>query len=153
MGHSAGAYIAAMLACDPQWLARAGLDAHRDVAALIGLAGPYDFLPIESRVLRTIFGGPDRPETQPINFVAGREAPALLITAQRDALVEPGNSERFATRIRDLGGHAEERSYGRVNHFTLIGAFAPALRLLAPVLRDVDDFIWRVTARGAARQP
>jgi acetyl esterase/lipase len=151
MGHSAGAYIAAMLACDPQWLAQAGLDAHRDVAALIGLAGPYDFVPIESRVLQTIFGGSDRPETQPINFVTGREPPALLLTAQRDTLVEPGNTRRFAARMREHGGSVEERAYGRVNHFTLIGAFAPGLRLLAPVLRDVDDFIWRVTARSAAR--
>jgi acetyl esterase/lipase len=149
MGHSAGAHIAAMLACDPQWLAAAGLDAHRDLAGLIGLAGPYDFLPIEGRVLQAIFGGPRRAETQPISFVSGHEAPALLITAQRDVLVEPGNSKRFAARIRDMGGRVEERSYRRVNHFTLIGAFAPGLRFLAPVLRDVDAFIWRVTARQA----
>lgn len=149
MGHSAGAHIAAMLACDPQWLAAAGLDAHRDLAGLIGLAGPYDFLPIESGVLQAIFGGPRRAETQPISFVTGREPPALLITAQRDVLVEPGNSKRFAARIREMGGRVEERSYGRVNHFTLIGAFAPGLRLLAPVLRDVDAFVWRVTARQA----
>ena len=147
MGHSAGAYIAAMLACDPRWLAAAGIDAHRDIAGLIGLAGPYDFLPIESRVLQAIFGGPNRAETQPISFVRGQEAPALLITAQRDVLVEPGNTERFAARIREMGGRVEERGYGRVNHFTLIGAFAPALRVLAPVLRDVDAFVWQVTAR------
>jgi len=41
----------------------------------IGLAGPYDFLPIESRTLRTIFGGANRTETQPISFVTGKEAP------------------------------------------------------------------------------
>jgi len=149
MGHSAGAHIAAMLAFYPQWLAAAGLDAHHDIAGLIGLAGPYDFLPIESRVLQTIFGGPRRAETQPISFVSGKEAPALLVTAQRDALVEPGNAKRFAARIREMGGRVEERSYGRVNHFTLIGAFAPGLRFLAPVLRDVDAFVWRVTARSA----
>ena len=32
-------------------------------------------------------------------------------------------------------------------HLTLIGAFAPALRVLAPVLRDVTQFVWRVTSR------
>jgi hypothetical protein len=31
----------------------------------------------------------------------------------------------------------------------LIGAFAPGLRLLAPVLRDVTQFVWRVTRRQA----
>lgn len=149
MGHSAGAHIAAMLAFDRQWLAASALDAHRDLAGMIGLAGPYDFLPIESHALQTIFGGPRRTETQPISFVSGREAPALLITARRDTLVEPGNSKRFAARIREMGGRVEERSYGRVNHFTLIGAFAPGLRFLAPVLRDVDAFVWQVTGRRA----
>jgi hypothetical protein len=57
MGHSAGAYIAAMLSFDPQWLRRVGLNSQTDLAGFIGLAGPYDFLPIESRTLRTIFGG------------------------------------------------------------------------------------------------
>jgi acetyl esterase/lipase len=69
MGHSAGAYIAAMLSFDPQWLRKVGLNSQTDLAAFIGLAGPYDFLPIESRTLRTIFGGANRAETQPISFV------------------------------------------------------------------------------------
>jgi acetyl esterase/lipase len=148
MGHSAGAHIAAMLTFDPQWLAAARLDAHQDVAGFVGLAGPYDFLPIKSRVLQRIFGGAARPETQPINFVTGREAPSLLIAARRDTLVDPDNSVRLAARIRERGGAVEERVYARVNHFTLIGSFAPGLRMLAPALRDVTDFVWRVTARS-----
>jgi acetyl esterase/lipase len=148
MGHSAGAYIAAMLAFDPQWLAVVGLDAHRDVSGLIGLAGPYDFLPIRGRVLQRIFGGASRPETQPINFVTGREAPVLLIAARRDTLVDPGNTRRLTEAIRAKGGSVEEREYGRVNHFTLIGSLAPGLRFLAPTLREVTDFVWRVTAKS-----
>jgi acetyl esterase/lipase len=147
MGHSAGAHIAAMLTFDRQWLAAEELDARRDVAALVGLAGPYDFLPIRSRILQRIFGGPDRHETQPIAFVTGREAPSLLIAARRDTLVDPGNTERLAAKIRERGGRVEERLYGRVNHFTLIGSLAPGLRVLAPTLREVTDFIWRVTSR------
>ena len=147
MGHSAGAHIAAMLAFDGQWLSAAGLDAHSHIAGFVGLAGPYDFLPIQSRVLQRIFGGADRPETQPINFVSGREAPTLLITPRRETLVDPANSERLAERIRQVGGSVEHRVYPRVNHFTLIGSFAPALRVLAPTLRDVTDFVWRMTAR------
>jgi acetyl esterase/lipase len=147
MGHSAGAYNAAMLTFDPQWLAAEGLVAQRDVAGLVGLAGPYDFLPIRSRILQRIFGGASRPETQPISFVTGREAPALLIAASRDTLVDPANSERLAAKIREKGGCAEARLYARVNHYTLIGSFAPALRMLAPTMREVTDFIWRTTAR------
>ena len=149
MGHSAGAYIAAMLSFDPQWLEQVGLNSQTDLAGFIGLAGPYDFLPIQSRTLRTIFGGANRAETQPISFVTGKEAPSLLITARRDRLVSPGNSRRMAAKIRDHGGVAEELTYGGVGHLTLIGAFAPGLRVLAPVLRDATQFVWRVTRRQA----
>jgi len=147
MGHSAGAYIAAMLSFDPQWLRQVGLNSQTDLAAFIGLAGPYDFLPIESRTLRSIFGGANRAETQPISFVTGKEAPSLLITARRDRLVSPGNSRRMAAKIHAHGGVVEERTYGGVGHLSLIGAFAPGLRLLAPVMRDVTQFVWRVTHR------
>jgi len=147
MGHSAGAYIAAMLAFDPQWLGQVGLNAQTDLAGFIGLAGPYDFLPIQSRTLRTIFGGANRAETQPISFVTGTEAPALLITPRRDRLVSPANSRRMAAQIHAHGGVAEQRTYGGVGHLTLIGAFAPGLRVLAPVLRDVIQFVWRVTSK------
>jgi acetyl esterase/lipase len=149
MGHSAGAYIAAMLTFDPQWLRQGGLNSRTDLAGFIGLAGPYDFLPIESRTLRTIFGGANRAETQPISFVTGKEVPSLLITAWRDRLVSPGNSRRMAAKIHVHSGVVEERTYGGVGHLTLIGAFAPGLRVLAPVLRDVTQFVWRVTRRHA----
>jgi acetyl esterase/lipase len=149
MGHSAGAYIAAMLSFDPQWLEQVGVNSQTDLAGFIGLAGPYDFLPIESRTLRTIFGGANRAETQPISFVTGKEAPSLLIAARRDRLVSPGNSRRMAAKIRGHGGIAEERTYGGVGHLTLIGSFAPGLRVLAPVLRDVTHFVWRLKSRHA----
>ena len=147
MRHSAGAYIAAMLSFDPQWMWRVGVNSKTDLAAFVGLAGPYDFLPIKSRILRTIFGGANRTETQPIAFVTGKEAPSLLITARRDGLVSPGNSRRMAAKIHANGGIVEERTYGGVGHFTLIGAFAPGLRVLAPVLRDVTQFVWHITRR------
>ena len=134
-----------MLSFDPQWLGQVDIDSKTDLAGFIGLAGPYDFLPIKSRILRTIFGGANRAETQPISFVTGKEAPSLLITARRDPLVRAENSRRMAAKIRAHGGIAEERTYRGVGHLTLIGAFAPALRVLAPVLQDVTQFVWRVT--------
>jgi acetyl esterase/lipase len=49
MGHSAGAHIAAMLAIDATWLQKVGLVPGRDIAGLIGISGPYDFLPLRTR--------------------------------------------------------------------------------------------------------
>jgi acetyl esterase/lipase len=141
MGHSAGAYNAAMVALDGSYLERTGAAPAR-VAGFVGLAGPYDFLPLESRLLRAIFGWPDTPpETQPIRFVDGAAPPALLLTATRDTVVNPGNSARLAARLRDAGRPVREIAYPQLDHRTLVGALAAPLRDLAPVLDDVAGYI------------
>ena len=93
MGHSAGAHIAAMLAIDATWLQKVGLAPGRDIAGLIGISGPYDFLPLKDEIFKIIFGG-DRPETQPISHVTPGAPPALLLTGDKDDVVGAGNSTR-----------------------------------------------------------
>jgi acetyl esterase/lipase len=149
MGHSAGAYIAAMLGLDRRWLAGVGLEAQRDVAGLIGIAGPYDFLPLEDDTLKVIFRGGDA-DTQPMSFVTGAEPPALLITGCRDETVDPGNTKRLARRLIEAGSAAGVIEYPRVGHRGIIGAFARPLRFLAPVLRDVDGFVRHIAAARTA---
>jgi len=140
-GHSAGAHIAAMLAIDARWLRAVGLSPGRDIAGLIGIAGPYDYMPLRDKVLMTIFGGENRPETHPISHVAPGAPPALLMTGSSDRLVEPGNSTRLAARLRGAGNAATVRIYRRVGHYFIIAALAPLLRTVVPVLRDTDAFI------------
>lgn len=140
MGHSAGAYIAAMLTFDKRWLGGLGLDPIDHIAGFVGLAGPYDFLPIVDPVLQHIFGGSDRIDTQPIRYVGHRAPPSLLVAPSSDRVVSPGNTSRLAAHIRSLRGKVTERHYPRISHLGLIGAFSPLLRFLAPVLDDVADF-------------
>ncbi len=141
MGHSAGAHIAAMLAFDARWLAPWGLDPRRDIAGFVGLAGPYDFLPIKGAIIRAIFEVADLAATQPITFVAGGEAPTFLGVAPSDTIVRPGNSERLAARLRDVGSAVTLKRYPRTGHLSIIGTFSPLLRLLGPVADDVTRFI------------
>jgi acetyl esterase/lipase len=141
MGHSAGAHIAAMLAIDPRWLNAVGLAPGSEIAGLIGLAGPYDHMPLRDEILAAIFGGVDRPETQPIHHVAPGAPPALLLTGSHDRLVAAGNSARLAARLHQSGNSAKLRIYRRVGHYIIVAALAPLVRLLVPVLRDVDAFI------------
>jgi len=54
----------------------------------------------------------------------------------------------MAAKIHAHGGVAEVRTSGGVGHLTLIGALAPGLRVLAPVLRDVIQFVWRATQQA-----
>jgi acetyl esterase/lipase len=98
-----------------------------------------------------IFGGVNRPETQPIYHVAPGAPPALLMTGGRDRLVEPGNSIRLAARLVAAGNAATVLTYRRVGHFIIIAAVAPLLRFLVPVMRDVDAFI-AATLRAPRRQ-
>ncbi len=149
MGHSAGAYIAAMLALDPQWLGGIGLDVDRDIAGLIGVSGPYDFLPLRDPVLVDIFGGADRPQTQPISFADGRKPPTLLLTGGADGVVDPGNATRLAATLKQNGNDAIEVIYPRLGHTTVLAGFTPVLADFFPTLRDVDGFIERARPKAA----
>jgi len=141
MGHSAGAYNAAMLALDPQFLKAARVDRGR-LRGLIGLAGPYDFLPLRSPVTRGVFGFPDTPiTTQPIHHSTADDPPALLITGATDNVVDPGNSARLAGRMRRSGAMARDIVYPDIGHATLVGALASPFRSHAPVLQDVAAFV------------
>jgi acetyl esterase/lipase len=142
MGHSAGAYNAAELTYDKRWLAAVGMDPDRDVRALVGLAGPYDFLPLQSDELRTIFGPEQsRPATQPIAYVEAGSPPAFLAADLGDKVVDPGNVTRMAARIHQKGGRVETKMYGGLSHALMIGVFAWPLRGLAPVMKDSTAFI------------
>ena len=144
MGHSAGAHIAAMLALDPQWLDGIGLAAARNITGLIGISGPYDFLPLRDPMLVYIFGGANRPDTQPISFAAGRKPPALLVTGEADRVVDRHNSTRLANRLRYNGNEATEVTYRWLGHMTILAGFAPLLSNYLPLLNDVDAFVARV---------
>ena len=141
MGHSAGAQIAALVTLDPSYLRGNGFDS-RGLAGIIGLAGPYDFLPIRDPTLKIVFGPEaEWPRSQPINYVAPGAPPMPLAAGTGDNVVDPGNTRRLAARLRSEGDQVEERFYSGVGHAELIGAFARPLDFLAPVRRDVLDFI------------
>lgn len=142
MGHSAGAYDALMLALDPHWLAAVRLDPVQNLQGVIGLAGPYDFLPLTRPKLKIIFGPPQgRAATQPIRYVTGHNPPLFLATDSADRQVDPGNTARLAARVRAAGGAVTEHTYRHLDHGLLIGVLAVPLRWLAPVRRDVIQFI------------
>jgi len=142
MGHSAGAYNAAMLALDPRWLKSTGHNLS-ELAGWIGLAGPYDFYPITDHDVRPVFFYPNYPaHSQPIEYVSTDNPPAFLGFATNDDLVNPTrNTLGLAKRLHDAGVPVSLHPYARVNHINLIGTFSHPIRWLAPALEDTLIFI------------
>lgn len=153
-GHSAGAYNAVSLATDRRWLAEAKLEPKKDLLGVIGIAGPYDFLPLKDEHLKIIFGPEgERPKTQPINYVNGDEPPLLLLRPANDSVVDPGNSVRLAKRVEQKGGVARIVTYDRVGHLSIIGTISPLLSFLAPTKNDLVEFVRQRSARSANPAP
>jgi acetyl esterase/lipase len=141
MGHSAGAHIAAMLVFDERYLHAVG-GSGEWLRGMIGLAGPYDFLPLTDDVLKDLFGPPDRyTESQPIAFVDGTEPPLLLLHGLKDETVLVRNTRNLAQRVLEQGGRADTILYPQLDHIKIIGALAAPVRGIAPVLDDTVSFI------------
>ena len=143
MGHSAGAHQAVMLTLDPTPLAAAGVDVDRAVAGTVGLAGPYDFLPLSARYSRILAPDGDPEPSQPIVYARGDAPPLLLVHGGLDVTVGAHNSRRLAAAIEDRGGQVTLVTYPTAGHLTLIGGFAEGLGFLAPVRRDVLGWLDR----------
>ena len=141
LGHSAGAYNAAMLALDTRYLRRAGVDP-ATVRALAGLSGPYDFLPLDDPTSIQVFGRErDLAATQPVNFA--RRMPAFLATGDQDIRVRPRNTVSLAARLRAAGASVEERIYPGLDHTDTLLSLSVLFRDKAPVLRDLTGFLER----------
>jgi acetyl esterase/lipase len=151
MGHSAGAYNAAMIALDGRWLGREGIRPE-SLRGWIGLAGPYDFLPVENRTTRPVFDYPTTPaDSQPANHVTAGAPPALLIAANHDNLVDPvRNTGGLAHKLRAAGVPVRDVYYDGVSHVTLVASLSSTLRRLAPTLDAIDDFVRTTDANASS---
>ena len=143
-GHSAGAYNVAMLALDPRWLRAVG-HSPDELAGWVGLAGPYNFLPIEDPGVKLVFDWPQTsPDTQPISHVddLARPLPAFIGAAAHDTTVYPDkNSIPLMDRMKARGTAVTFRLYEHVNHPLLVGALQWPLTAFAPVLDDTTAFM------------
>jgi acetyl esterase/lipase len=151
MGHSAGAYNAVMLALDPTWL-RAAKSDPAILRGVAGLAGPYDFLPMEKGGLAEKAMGKVKPaeKTQPIAYARGDAPPLWLASGDEDATVRPRNSQNLAAAIEKAGGSATLRLYPGIGHTGIVMALSAPFRSRGPVLDEASDFLRGVTGRRVA---
>ncbi len=151
MGHSAGAHIGALLATDARWLQAVDMRP-RDLAGFIGLAGPYDFLPLKEADYIDMFGPTHEAQlnSQPVHFVDGDEPPMLLLQGTTDKIVWPRNADSLAAALRHEGEPVEVKHYPDIGHLAILFALSSTFSGKAPVLDDTVQFI---RARVAQAKP
>lgn len=141
-GHSAGAYIAAMLAVDSRWLGKS----RSAVKGLVGIAGPYDFAPFDVPASKAAFGRWPKPaETQPVTWAGAGDPPALLLIGEADDTVRARNSEALANTLQAAGVSAQIKRYAGIGHVGMVTAIARPFRYRASVLEDSAAFMHKVT--------
>ena len=140
MGHSAGAQLAALVTLDPRYFAAHGAAPH--IAGVIGLSGPYDFLPLLEEDVQDMFGPPPLyAQSQPINFVRADAPPMLLIQGLKDDTVRPKNSINLAAALNAVDVPVTLKLYPKASHSDTIAALTTLLRGRAPTLADIRQFV------------
>lgn len=154
-GHSAGAYIGAMLTLDRRYLRKAGVEPTIVRAAAL-LSGPYDFYPFTETRGRDAFGAwPNPAETQPVSFARADAPPMLLAHGSADRIVMPYNSRRLAERLKQLGAPVTLRMYKGANHTDTVASLSGPFRGRTPALAESSRFLLehsqpQAEPRGAA---
>lgn len=149
MGHSAGAHIAMLVGLDQRYLRQLG---HKsaELAGVIGLSGPYDFLPLESERLKQIFATPRAlHDSQPVNFVDDDDPAVLLAHGDRDRRVWLRNSVNLAGRLRHTGAKVTLVVYPGVTH---TGILKPFIAFVKDESGLIDEILSFVSSRQAVRK-
>lgn len=154
MGHSAGAHLALMLASNAKWMAPHQIKPTQ-IAGAVGLAGPYNFLPLTEDDMIGMFGSTpeEQARSQPINFVDGDEPPMLLLHGADDTTVWPKNSTTLAQAVNAKGGHAQVIIYPGVTHSGILLSVSPTFRGKATALDDSVRFMKKIVAQRRAAPP
>ncbi len=144
-GHSAGAHIASLLATDKHYLQAQKADVSW-IKGVIGIAGPYDFLPFTDPKIKALFSKVDDAETQPINFVTKNIPPFLLATGADDEKVLPKNTLNLVAKLQHFNIPVIKIIYPKIGHIGIILSLAAGFRYKTTLLEDITAFIEQVNA-------
>lgn len=137
MGHSAGAYNVAMAVLHPRY----SIDRPK-LAGVVTLAGPFDFLPLDSQITKRVFGDvPNLPDTQPVHHAFKDAPPFLILHGTADKTVFPRNAVALDMALRQAGAQSTFKLYNGVSHADIVLGLSTWFRGRAPSLADAAAFI------------
>ena len=131
-----------MVTVAPEFLGAEGLSPSI-IRAAAGLAGPYDFLPLDVTESKEAFKGvKDLESTQPVNRLSrGKPVPPImLLHGSADDFVYPRNTKALAAGLRRTGHVVVEKYYSGIGHVDILLALSKPGRDKAPVVDDVLGF-------------
>jgi acetyl esterase/lipase len=138
-GHSAGAYIAVMLAADPSYLRAANGDASW-IRGVVGIASSYgSYLPGSSP--NPVFPRRAPSETQPVHFIDGKRPPMLFASGGKDTIASLEGARNLAAKLRSAGSEVDEIIYPNAGHMGIILSLAPRFRHIASLREDIARFV------------
>lgn len=137
MGHSAGAYNAAMLTFNPDRLDPS------QVKGFIGLAGPYNFYPVHIEDVKPVFHHPDYPaQSQPIDFCTQLQKPTLILCPETDDLINTEkNSQALHEALLRTGSHTQLHTIRGTDHENIVGTLSPVLFYKGNTVKLIQRFV------------
>jgi len=127
LGHSSGAHLNALLACDRQYLD--ALAVPREVpAGVVAIAGIYDLRDprktstiIGRPAVRILFGAGEEllRRLSPVLYVHEGMPPFLLLNGQGDDLIQPEQTVGMERAMREVGASCTVAVIARRNHQTI----------------------------------
>lgn len=140
MGHSAGAYIAAMLGANESYLRACGVD-RSSVGGVLAFSGRYHDSALQDATAEAIFCGPARDETRPASFLGGHCPPYFLAAGARESQIVLASKTDLAAHLRRTGNEVGEHTYAGIGHAAIIAALTPRRRANTQVLHDIVRFV------------
>jgi acetyl esterase/lipase len=134
MGHSAGAYN----------VVQAVLSHHLEdrVKAMVTLAGPFDFLPLDTSASIAAFSqAPDLPSTQPVNLDLSQAPPLLILHGADDSTVGVYHARHLSAKYQAAGREVEVKIYPGVSHVAIMLGLSKYYRQSVPTFADALAFL------------
>lgn len=140
VGHSAGAHTAMMVSTNKQFLNAEGF-VPKDLKGVIGIAGPYSFIP-DWIVTEAVFGPKENyPLMDALNYVDGDEPSTLLLHSSGDEQVGKYNQEKMAAALKDKGADTEVILYEKPGHIDMVTHLHPWFAKEDKLMSDIHRFI------------
>jgi acetyl esterase/lipase len=109
---------------------------------VVGLAGPYDFLPLREPSARRVFGhAKDLAATQPVNLAHAGGPAFFLATGEDDTVVPPRETRALAKALLEAGARVVARDYPGVGHNEVLLALAKPFRDDIGLFDDITAFL------------